>query len=123
MESVESREPEAIGALEQMKELSHELRRRLMLRVPCIGQNQIVGANQSQSVRSLIVNSAAHTVGIFIVAACVFVVLRYADKIMRRLGPTGSAVLLRLSAFILLCIGVQIIWNGASTLFRTLAFQ
>ena len=29
--------------------------------------------------------------------------------IMRRLGPTGTAVLLRLSAFILLCIGVQII--------------
>ena len=82
-----------------------------------------IGANQSQSVRSLIVNSAAHAVGIFIVAACVFIVLRYADKIMRRLGPTGSAVLLRLSAFILLCIGVQIIWNGASTLFRTLAFQ
>ena len=39
---------------------------------------------------------------------------------MRRLGPTGTAVLLRLSAFILLCIGVQIMWNGASALFRTL---
>ena len=82
-----------------------------------------IGANQSHGVRSLIVNSAAHAAGIFIVAACVFVVLRYADTIMRRLGPTGSAVLLRLSAFILLCIGVQITWNGASTLFRTLAFQ
>ena len=82
-----------------------------------------IGANQAQGVRSLIVNSAAHTVGIFIVAACLFVVLRYADTIIRRLGPTGSAVLLRLSAFILLCIGVQITWNGASTLLRTLAFQ
>jgi len=28
-----------------------------------------------------------------------------------------------IAAFILLCIGVQITWNGASTLFRTLAFQ
>jgi len=61
-----------------------------------------IGANQAQGVRSLIVNSAAHTVGIFIVAACLFVVLRYADTIIRRLGPTGSAVLLRLSALPLL---------------------
>jgi multiple antibiotic resistance protein len=82
-----------------------------------------IGANQSQSVRSLIVNSAAHTAGILIVSISLFVVLRYADTIVRRLGPTGTAVLLRLSAFILLCIGVQITWNGASTLFRTLAFQ
>jgi multiple antibiotic resistance protein len=29
-------------------------------------------------------------------------------------------VLLRLSAFILLCIGVQIVWNGVSALLRTL---
>jgi hypothetical protein len=30
-------------------------------------------------------------------------------------------VLLRLSAFILLCIGVQITWNGASALWRSLS--
>ena len=82
-----------------------------------------IGANQSQSVRSLIVNSAAHGVSMFLVAIAVFVSLRYADHIMRRLGPTGTAVLMRLSSFILLCIGVQIIWNGASTLWRSLALQ
>lgn len=81
-----------------------------------------IGANQSQSVRSMIVNSAANATGILIVSVSVFVVLRYADRIMRKLGPTGTAVLLRLSAFILLCIGVQITWNGASALWRTLAF-
>lgn len=81
-----------------------------------------IGANQSQSVRSMIVNSAANATGILIVSVSVFVVLGYADRIMRKLGPTGTAVLLRLSAFILLCIGVQITWNGASALWRTLAF-
>ena len=79
-----------------------------------------IGANQAQTMRSLIVTSAAHTAGVFVVALTVFVSLRYADRIIRRLGPTGSAVLLRLSAFILLCIGVQIIWNGGSTLVRAL---
>jgi multiple antibiotic resistance protein len=75
-----------------------------------------IGANQSQSVRSLIVNSAAHIASMLLVAVAIFVSLRYADRIMRRLGPTGTAVLLRLSAFILLCIGVQILWNGVSSL-------
>jgi multiple antibiotic resistance protein len=81
-----------------------------------------IGANQAQTMRSLIVTSAAHTAGVFVVALTVFVSLRYADRIIRRLGPTGSAVLLRLSAFILLCIGVQIMWNGGSALWRTLTF-
>lgn len=79
-----------------------------------------IGANQSQSVRPLIVNSAAHITSMLIVALAVFVSLRYADRIIRRLGPTATAVLLRLSAFILLCIGVQIVWNGVSTLWKTM---
>jgi multiple antibiotic resistance protein len=32
------------------------------------------------------------------------------------LGATGLEVLVRLSAFILMCIGIQIIWNGYSQL-------
>ncbi|HEY6336142.1 MAG TPA: MarC family protein, partial [Alphaproteobacteria bacterium] len=32
------------------------------------------------------------------------------------LGKTGTNVFVRLSAFILLCIGVQIMWNGYSGL-------
>jgi multiple antibiotic resistance protein len=29
-------------------------------------------------------------------------------------------IIIRLSSFILVCIGVQILWNGLSTLLRTL---
>ena len=50
-----------------------------------------IGANQSQSVRSLIVNSAAHTTGIFVVALLVFIVLRYADTIMLDRSPPRPA--------------------------------
>jgi len=32
------------------------------------------------------------------------------------MGTTGTQVPLRLSAFILLCIGVQIVWNGMKSL-------
>jgi multiple antibiotic resistance protein len=35
---------------------------------------------------------------------------------MNRLGHTGTAVLVRLSAFLMLCIGIQILWSGWSEL-------
>jgi len=56
-----------------------------------------------------------------LVAAAVLVAYRYADRVSRMIGETGMNVLLRLTAFILLCIGVQIVWNGASALLGTLA--
>jgi multiple antibiotic resistance protein len=49
-------------------------------------------------------------------AATVFLCYRFADRVVARLGPSGISVLVRLSAFILLCIGIQIIWNGLSVL-------
>lgn len=50
------------------------------------------------------------------VALAIFLAFRYAAHLVRFLGPAGTAVFLRLSAFILLCIGVQIFWDGAAEL-------
>jgi multiple antibiotic resistance protein len=79
-----------------------------------------IGANHPHSVRSLLINGPAILIGVTLVAATVFVAYRYADRLSRMIGETGMDVLLRLSAFILLCIGVQIVWNGASALLRGL---
>jgi multiple antibiotic resistance protein len=79
-----------------------------------------IGANHPHSVRSLLVNGPVILIGVTLVAAAVFVAYRYADRLSRMIGETGMNVLLRLTAFILLCIGVQIVWNGASALLRTL---
>jgi multiple antibiotic resistance protein len=79
-----------------------------------------IGANHPHSVRSLLINGPAILIGVTLVASAVFVAYRYADRLSRMIGETGMSVLLRLSAFILLCIGVQIVWNGASALLRTL---
>jgi multiple antibiotic resistance protein len=75
-----------------------------------------LGANQAQGVRSAIVIGAAHVTAVIIVASAIYVCYRYAEPILRRLGDTGTVVLTRLSAFILLCIGVQIVWNGVQSL-------
>jgi len=42
----------------------------------------------------------------------VYLCYRYADRLVTKLGPTGTSVVLRLTAFIMLCIGMQIAWNG-----------
>ncbi len=60
----------------------------------------------------------AATIGIAAVAASIYVSLRFAGAIQRLLGEAGTNVLVRLSAFILVCIGIQIVWNGVSGLVR-----
>lgn len=79
-----------------------------------------IGAHHPQSVRSLLVEGTADVIGAVLIAATVFVCYRYADRMLRRLGETGTSVLIRLSAFILLCVGVQIFWTGASALLAAL---
>jgi multiple antibiotic resistance protein len=79
-----------------------------------------LGANTPQNVRRLLFTVFAHLAGILVVAASVYLCYRYADRIMKRLGRTGTVVLVRLSAFILLCIGVQICWNGLHSLLSPL---
>jgi len=60
--------------------------------------------------------AAAAFVGVALVAVLVFLSLRYAARLVRLLGDTGTLVFLRLSSFILLCIGVGIFWGGFSEL-------
>jgi len=80
-----------------------------------------IGANHPRNVHSLLVNGTADVIGAALIALTVFACYRYADVVLRRLGETGTSVLVRLSAFILFCIGVQILWNGASTLLASLS--
>ncbi len=54
--------------------------------------------------------------GICVASVAIWLAYRYASKLVRLLGTTGTAVFLRLSAFILLCIGVQICWEGVAEL-------
>lgn len=54
--------------------------------------------------------------GLLAVMATVYFCYRFAERIVAVLGERGSNVMVRLSAFILLCIGIQILWNGISAL-------
>ena len=50
--------------------------------------------------------------GIFAICLLVWICYSRADRLVKRLGKSGTEILTRLSAFILLAIGVQIMWNG-----------
>lgn len=62
-------------------------------------------------VRFALVGGAA-VLGLAAIAVSIYVAYRFAERIMAVLGPTGTNVLVRLSAFILLCIGIEIVWTG-----------
>ena len=49
-----------------------------------------------------------------LIGITIFLCYRYADGLQRLLGPTGTSIVIRLSAFILVCIGIQIMFNGAN---------
>jgi multiple antibiotic resistance protein len=54
--------------------------------------------------------------GIAAVAVTIYVCYRFAERTIALLGKNGTNVVVRLSAFILLCIGIQILWTGYSAL-------
>ena len=54
--------------------------------------------------------------GLMAIGLSIYLAYRFAENIARLLGDTGLEVLVRLSAFILMCIGIEIIWTGYSAL-------
>jgi len=58
--------------------------------------------------------------GSFLISMSIYLSYRFAERIGRTLGDAAMNIIIRLSSFILVCIGVQILWNGLSTLLRTL---
>jgi multiple antibiotic resistance protein len=57
---------------------------------------------------------------VVVLSLAVFVSYRYAPKITQKIAPQTVHGVLRVIAFILLCIGVQIAWNGMQSLIQSL---
>ncbi|MGB8435834.1 MAG: MarC family protein [Burkholderiales bacterium] len=50
--------------------------------------------------------------GAALVSLVLYLIFSNSAAVLDRLGPIGSLVMMRLMAFILLCIGIQIMWTG-----------
>ena len=78
-----------------------------------------VGANRSPAVGLSLVLPVEAVLGSGVLAVIVYLTYRFAEPIGGFLGETAMNIIVRLSSFILLCIGVQIVWNGVSALLET----
>ena len=75
-----------------------------------------LGAGISSRATTGVVDVITDLVGVALVALSVYLSYRFASRLITLLGETGAEVFLRLSAFILLCVGVSIMWGGIADL-------
>jgi multiple antibiotic resistance protein len=78
-----------------------------------------LGANRPQGNEPHWSYLTAAILGAALVAIAIYLSYRFAQSLARVLGDTAMSVIIRLSSFILLCIGVQIGWNGVSALLHS----
>jgi len=77
-----------------------------------LGLSRSAYSNVTEDVRFFL----ASLVATVVMAAMIYVCFAYSDRIERLLGGSGTDIAARLFAFILFCLGIQIIWTGASDL-------
>ena len=79
-----------------------------------------VGANRTEGSEWRWPLIAGLLIGALVIAVSIYLSYRFAERIAAALGDAAMNVVIRLSSFILVCIGVQILWNGLSTLLRSI---
>lgn len=73
------------------------------------------------SVKGVLPDGLAHVgilIAIVVLSVLVSLSYAYASKITARLSPPTAHGILRIIAFVLLCIGVQITWNGVEAMLK-----
>jgi len=79
-----------------------------------------LGTNRPPGAEGLLRFALAATFTTVLICALIYLAYRSAERVGRAIGPTGTTILLRLSAFLLFCIGIQVFWNGVHELFGIL---
>lgn len=63
---------------------------------------------------------ASGLMAILTIAVAIYLCFAFSDWVAKVLGRGGTDIAVRLSAFILFCLGVQIVWTGLSDLLKSL---
>ena len=79
-----------------------------------------LGANSTRHYGFHLAIILAALIAMTAVAVSILLCYGLSDQLARALGKTGMIVIVRLSSFLLVCIGVQIMWNGVSALVSSL---
>ena len=81
-----------------------------------IAASVTLGTQMPNKPVDFLITSIASAIGVLLTTLAIYLCYRFARNMERFLGDIGAIVLLRLSAFILLCIGIEIGWTGISDL-------
>ena len=71
-----------------------------------------LGADAPRSPLLYLAGAIVAAAGAAIVAVCLYLIFKNSTRVLMWLGDVGTLVMMRLMAFILLCIGIQIMWTG-----------
>ena len=79
-----------------------------------------VGAQRPEGFGERWVGFVAQTVlAVALLALTVYLFYRYSARLAQAIGATGTTIIVRLSAFLLFAIGIQVLWNGAAQLLES----
>ena len=79
-----------------------------------------LGANEPHNLGGSLLSILAAVIGSAFIAGTIYLCYAFADRLASALGPTGTNVIIKLTSFLVVCIGVQIVWNGVSQLLGSL---
>jgi multiple antibiotic resistance protein len=82
-----------------------------------------LGANAAHSRALHPLTILAALIGCVLIALSIFLCYGFADRLERILGATAMTVITQLSSFLLVCIGVQIAWNGIKALLESVTLH
>jgi multiple antibiotic resistance protein len=75
-----------------------------------------LGADAPSRLKERVVAAAISALAVTLISVTTYLCYRFAERLTRLLGPTGTTVIVRVSGFLLFCIGIQIVWLGAREL-------
>ncbi len=80
-----------------------------------------LGANRPNGFGTRWLAFLAETVlAVLLLSALIYLFYKNSARLARLIGPTGTTIVVRLSAFLLFCIGIQVLWNGVAELLGSL---
>ncbi len=71
-----------------------------------------LGSNLPSTPAQYLVGVVVAVLGATVTVGVVYLCYRNAGRLLYRLGDVGTLVMVRIMAFILLCIGIEIMWTG-----------
>jgi multiple antibiotic resistance protein len=78
-----------------------------------------IGANRPTRLSAELLFFVETAFAALLLALLVYLFYRYSEQLVRAVGPTGTTIVVRLTAFLLFCIGIEVLWTGVAQLLST----